>query len=136
MSREEQRYKTYGKYYNLNEDAYYELFKEVMAVIKNRKNESHKIPRETWIFYEEHLGSDKEFFSDDHIKNIVSHSLMHYEFDHDFYFDMRMTKHHMGLLTEDDGPFMGPKEYYAKQKKVIEKCVDKYDKEKLVEAMQ
>ena len=127
----------YDKYYNLNEDAYYELFKEVMAVIKNRKNESHKIPRETWIFDEEHLGSDKEFFSDDHIKNIVVHLLRHkINLDHDFYFHVRMKRHRMGLLTEDDGPFMEPKEYYAKQKKVIEKCVDKYDKEKLVEAIQ
>lgn len=137
MSRKERQYKTYGKYYNLDENAYYELFKGIMTVIKNRRNDFNKVPRKTWIFDEEHLASDKKMFSNDHMKNLVSHFLRHkINLDHDFYFDVRMERHHMGLLSEDDGPFMGPKEYYEKQRKVIEKCVDKYDKEKLVEAMQ
>ena len=115
-------------YYDLNEDAYYKLCEMAIGIIKDRYAEKDS----NWTQDKRYLGSDKKVFSNTHIRNLVLQFFSKTGFDHDFYFDVRMEKYRMGLLPKDD-VLMGPKEYYKKQKEVIEKCVNRYTKETSVE---
>lgn len=126
-SQDVRRYESYGKFHNPNEKEYYDFCKLVMDIIKKRVKEGNL--NTTHLFSDECLGSDKKPFSNTHNKNLIFLILEDAGFGHDFYFSMRITKHRLGLLTEEDGPFMGPKEYYKKQKEVIRKCVERYAKE-------
>ena len=115
-------------YWNLNEDAYYELCEMAIGIIKDRYAEKDS----NWTQDKRYLGSDKKVFSHTHTRNLTLQLFNKAGFTYSFYFRVRMEKYRMGLLTKDN-VLMEEKEYDKKQKEVIEKCVNRYTKETCVE---
>lgn len=127
-SKEKRKATKIKDYYDLNENLYYELCEMAIGVIKDRYKDSN------WMRDEEYLGSDKKVFSHTHTRNLTLQLFNKAGFTYSFYFRVRMEKYRMGLLPKDD-VLMEEKEYYKKQKEVIEKCVNRYTKETSVEDM-